>query len=361
MVPSRKTPTIQDVARHANVSAATVSRALSNPERVSEATRARVAEAVRDTGYTINQTARSLRLRAARTILIALPNIGNPFYSTILDAVVHEAASRSYGVLVATPFNGDTAHWVSEYFSSNRVDGLLLFDGSVDTSQLRGPPGDGVRVPLVVAYDELPDPLTNAVLTDNRQAARRAVGHLLSLGHRRIGHVTGHSRNGEPNERLVGYREAMTAAGLPPREDWTFVGDYSMPSGAAAAHRFLALGERPTAMFCGNDEEAIGFIAVLRANGLDCPRDVSVIGFDDIAVAANYAPALTTMRQPREEIGRRATETLIDILDGDRVDRGPVRIVLTSELVVRESTAAIWSAAGSPLHRAPVPVPVRRS
>ncbi len=342
MALARKAITIQDVARHARVSAATVSRALSAPERVSEATRERVAEAVRVTGYTINQAARSLRLRAARTILIALPNIGNPFYSTILDAVVNEAAARQYGVLVASPEIGG-ADWINHYFTSNRVDGLLLFDGGVDTRQLEVAPNAFGQLPLVVSFDELPDPHVSSVMTDNQAAAGRAVAHLLSLGHRRIGHILGHSRNGEPNERLLGYRKAMAAAGHQLRPDWMLPGDYSMRSGIAAAHHFLALKDRPTAVFSGNDEMAIGFLSVLHAHGVECPRDISVIGFDDIDVAMAYAPPLTTMRQPRNEIGRRATRTLIDILEGERSDRTPERVVLVSELVIRASTAPVSS------------------
>jgi LacI family repressor for deo operon, udp, cdd, tsx, nupC, and nupG len=314
---------------------------LSNPERVSEPTRARVAEAVLHTGYTMNQVARSLRMRAARTILIALPNIGNPFYSTILEAAVLEASSRGYGLLVASPFRGDVNRWVADYFTSNRVDGLLLFDGSLDTRALHGLLVNGGRLPLVVAYDELPDPLVNSVMTDNLQAAERAVGYLLSLGHRKIGHVVGHSRNKLPNERLVGFRSAMTEAGIPVRPEWVIQGDYSMRSGYTAAKAFLELDERPTAVFSGNDEMAIGLISGLREGGLECPRDVSIIGFDDIAVAAHFVPPLTTMRQPRDQIGRRAAEVLIDILERDPHDRGPVRMVLNSELVVRQSTRRI--------------------
>src|SRR6185312_14490973 len=155
---SRKQPTIQDVARHANVSAATVSRVLSTPDRVSEATRARVTSAVTETGYTINQAARSLRLQRARTILAAMPGIGNPFYSTILEAVVTTATSRGYGLLVTGRLGDDPARWLSDYFLSNRADGLLLFDGFLDTRRLHPIAGESGTLPLVAAYDELPDP-----------------------------------------------------------------------------------------------------------------------------------------------------------------------------------------------------------
>ena len=337
----KKTPTIQDVARHAKVSAATVSRVLSSPDRVSLATRERVTSAVAETGYTMNQAARSLRLQRARTILTAMPGIGNPFYSTILDAVVTEATSRGYGVLVTGRLGDDPAKWLSDYFLSNRADGLLLFDGFLDTRRLHAIAGEGGALPLVAAYDELPDPQINSVITDNLQAAERAVEHLYGLGHRRIGHISGPSRNTFPNERLVGFRKAMFEHRLTVREDWIVPGDYTMEAGQRAARHFAGLGERPTAIFAANDEMAIGLIATLRRHGIECPRDISVMGFDDISVSQNYAPALTTMRQPREQIGRIATETLVNILEGNRTGSDPVRIVLKSELIVRESTARL--------------------
>ena len=340
MVTRKKTLTIQDVARHAQVSAATVSRVMSAPERVSEAARERVHAAVRETGYTINQAARSLRLRSARTILLAAPDIGNPFYSTIVDAVIREASARGYGVLVASRIGDDPNRWLSDYLLSNRADGLLLFDGSLDTSTLHDIGEDGVSLPLIAAYDEIPDPRINSVLTDNRDAAGRAVRYLIELGHREIGHIIGPSRNQSTNERHLGYLAAMQQAGLPVRGEWLFQGTYDMPSGMAAGEHFLAAGHLPSAVFAANDEMAIGFIHRLRQAGVLCPRDISVIGFDDIAVAQFVDPTLTTMRQPREEIGRLATRSLIDIIEAGE-SAVPTQIVLTADLVVRESTRAI--------------------
>jgi len=341
MTSLRKTPTIQDVARHASVSAATVSRVLSSPERVSETTRERVHAAVRDTGYTMNQAARSLRLKAARTILMAAPNIGNPFYSAIVDAVIREAALRGYSVMVASRIGDDPNRWLSDYLLSNRADGLLLFDGSLDTNRLHGLRDDGVALPLVAAYDEIPDAKVHSVITDNRLAARRAIKYLLDLGHRKIGHIIGPSRNQSTNERFVGFTEAMQEAGLAIREEWLFPGTYNMESGTAAAEHLLASSEMPTAMFCGNDEMALGMIHRLRAAGIDCPRDISVIGLDDIPVARFFEPPLTTMQQPREDIGRMATSSLIDIIEGVVPENEPIHVVLTSNLVVRESTRSI--------------------
>jgi LacI family repressor for deo operon, udp, cdd, tsx, nupC, and nupG len=341
MVLTKKTPTIQDVARHAKVSAATVSRVMSTPERVSEAARERVFEAVRQTGYTINQAARSLRLRSALTILIAVPNIGNPFYSTILDSVIRTASLRGYSVLVAARLGEDPSRWLNDYLLSNRADGLLVFDGSLDTTSLHEIVPSGGSLPLVAAYDELPDAQINSVLTDNRAAAHRAVAHLTGYGHRRIAHISGPSRNALPNERAVGFREAMQAAELPVEDGWVFPGDYSMTTGVLAADRLMVGKERPTAVFCGNDEMAIGFISRIREMGLDCPRDVSVMGFDDIAVSRHFSPPLTTMRQPREQIGQIATEAVINIIEGTLPEPGPIHVMLTAPLIVRASTAPI--------------------
>ncbi|MEO7223837.1 MAG: LacI family DNA-binding transcriptional regulator [Devosia sp.] len=335
----RKIPTSQEVARHAKVSAATVSRVLSSPERVSESTRQRVTIAVRETGYTINQAARTLRMQRAKTILTAMPGIGNPFYSTILDAVVTAAASRGYGVLVTGRLGDDPARWLADYYQSNRADGLLLFDGFLDTRKLHAITGVNTQMPIVAAYDELPDPQINSVITDNLQAAERAVQHLYGLGHRKIGHISGPSRNTFPNERLVGFRKAMFEHRLEVREDWIFAGDYEMENGRAAASYFSNLKQMPTAVFAANDEMAIGLISALRKSGIECPRDISVIGFDDISISEHYAPPLTTMRQPREKIGRIAAETLINILEGNVISSDPVRVLLQSELIVRDSTA----------------------
>lgn len=338
MVPTRKTPTIQDVARQANVSAATVSRVLSSPERVSESTRKRVQAAVSATGYTINQAARSLRLRNARTILMAAPNIGNPYYSVVLDAVIRAASERGYSMLVATRISDDPGRWLADYLHSNRADGLLLFDGSLDTFGIHGQDAEGPNLPLVAAYDEIPDPRVNSVLVDNRAAAARATRHLIALGHTRIGHLMSPSRNESFHERRLGFEQAMGDAGLPVRPEWLFQGDHNLSTGIAAGEHLLAQAELPSAMFCGNDEMAIGLIHRLRLAGIECPRDISVVGFDDIAVAAYFAPPLTTMRQPREDIGRVATNTLIDIIEGIIPGDEPVHVTLRAELIAREST-----------------------
>jgi len=193
-----------------------------------------------------------------------------------------------------------------------------------------------------VATDELSDPSLHFVMTDNRFAAATATRHLIELGHRKIGHIHSPSRSTWlKSDRLLGYYDAMTAARLDVAPGWVIDGDFSMESGERAGHAFLALDNRPTAIFSANDEMLLGFLSVLRDAGIECPRDISAIGFDDITVARCFTPALTTMRQPRADIGRIATKALLDILDGTLVQRTPLRLILKSELVVRNSTAPL--------------------
>lgn len=345
----RKTPTIQDVALLANVSTATVSRALSSPEKVSVDTRARVSEAIRATGYTLNQAGRSLRQRTAKTILVALPDIRNPFFSSILDAIEREAAARGYGVLVLNLYFGhETIRRLQDFMLSNRADGLLLLDGSVDMNMLHAMVGQAGSIPIVVACEEIPDSGFHTVLTDNVEAAERATRHLIDLGHRRIGHLLGPDHNVVSRERLLGYSRALAESGLSPVTEWHFRGNFDMESGYAAAARFVSMNSRPTAIFAANDESAIGFLSGLRQHGIICPRDISLVGFDDLGVAPHYVPPLTTMRQPREAMGRMAAEALIDIIEDPEALVIPLRIILRSELVVRESTARVSSGGAAP-------------
>jgi LacI family repressor for deo operon, udp, cdd, tsx, nupC, and nupG len=334
----KKAPTIQDVAAFAEVSTATVSRALSRPDRVSEATLLRVSKAVAATGYTINQSARSLRQKTARTILVALPDIGNTFFASILDAIEREAANRGYGVLIANRLSGaDPGHRLREFFQSNRTDGLLLLDGSVTLEHLTMLAD--TPVPVVVACEEIPDSPFPLVITDNRYASEMATRHLIALGHQRIGHLRGPRGNILRGVREDGFRKAMAEAGLRVREDWLVEASFTMDSGLAAARTFLSLPERPTAIFAANDESAIGFLSGLRQEGVECPRDLSLVGFDDLAVAAHFVPPLTTMRQPSAAVGRLAAEALIDMIEGEPRSRVPRQMVLSSNLIVRGSTA----------------------
>ncbi|MBA5777119.1 LacI family DNA-binding transcriptional regulator [Stappia sp. F7233] len=344
---SRSLPRIRDVALAAGVSTATVSRALSHPDRVSQETRDRVRAAVEKTGYTVNLAARNLRRRQTGSIVVLVPNLANPFFSLILSSIAGAISPAGYNVLIA-----DTAQArgnegrIFDYLSNNRADGLILLDGCLaDEIRLSREQAKALP-PLVFACEWIDDTDLPSVRVDNEEGARLAIRHLAGLGHRRIGHILGPLENVLTSARAKGAAEEITAQGLERRDDWFFSGDFSMASGAAAARRWLSMKERPTAMFCSSDEMAFGFISELHRHGLAVPDDVSVVGFDNIAIAERFVPALTTVHQPRDTIGRLAAEMLLALIDKDGAAAKDASLksgheVLPVELVIRESTRAL--------------------
>ena len=330
--------TILDVARRAGVSTATVSRALATPERVAESTRTSVFSAIREIGYTPNATARSLRARSTKMVLALLNGIGNSFYTAILNAVEETLFEADYVMLIGDTHGepGRESHY-DRLVRSGQVDGVLLFSGRLPHS---GFAELGGGVPITLICNDIPEIDLPVVEIANRDAARTVVAYLIAAGHRRIAHIAGPQANIEAGERVLGYREALAAAGLPIDEGLIWAGDFRSQSGAEAARRFLAADPRPTAVFAANDESAIGFIKAVRDAGLAVPRDVSVVGFDDIGYAGLFDPGLTTMHQPRAELGRIAAEILVRRMGGDS-NPAPRRTRLPCTLMVRDSVAPV--------------------
>ncbi len=192
---------------------------------------------------------------------------------------------------------------------------------------------------MVVACEEVDQARYCALKTENPEAAERITRHLIEMGHTRIAHATGPRGNSLAPERAAGFRQAMEAAGLPLLFGRVIEGGFTIESGVAAAPLLLAGTDPPTAAFCGNDEIAMGFISQARTTGFACPEDISVAGIDDIEISAHFAPPLTTVRQPTDELGRLAAQALLDRLEGQAGWDHPTRIVLRSQLVMRGSTA----------------------
>ena len=331
-------PTIDDVARLAGVSIATVSRCLHTPDIVAVKTRDRVLGAVRQTGYTLNAAAQSLRQRRSNAVLVVVPDIGNTYFSAILGGI--EAAASAAGL---TMLIGDTGRSKSRedayvrYLLNGRADGALL---------LAEPLSDWFDIPTLNAHAIAPivtlsevgpggGPVTVSI--DNEAAAEAAVTHLIAQGHRRIAHVAGPERNILTVQRLTGYRNALAKAGITPDPQLEFPGDFGLAGGHAAFDSFRALPNRPTALFFANDEMAMGFLSTAYAAGVRVPRDVSIIGFDDIHFAQSCIPALTTIRQPRAKMGETAMRLLLSILAGE----APASVRLPFDLVIRDSTAPV--------------------
>lgn len=327
-------PTIATVAELAGVSTATVSRALQRPDKVQPETRRRVLEAVAATGFVPNSQARNLRSRATRTVILLVRDISNPFYLEIYKGVEEAAMRAGYKVLMGDARDDDEriTHYV-DMVRARHADGLILmvgrFPDALQTELSRLPP-------IVIALETFPELALPTVSIDNIAAARQAVEHLTALGHRRIAHITGPLPERLAVDRLAGYRSALAAAGIAADEALIVEGDFSLDAGRKAVRRLNEAGTGFTALFAASDQMAFGAISELRACGLSVPADVSVVGFDDIVLADAFMPPLTTIHQPRFDIGRQAMARMIGLLGEEPT---ATNLVMETRLVVRGSTA----------------------
>jgi len=334
----RRKPTISDVARWAGISTATVSRTLATPEKVTARTRAIVLEAVRQTGYVPNLAARNLRTNKTRTILAVLPDFSNVFFSLILRGISDTLVARGYSLIIADTRNDPAREaQYAEFILAGRVDGVLLLNGR---SILTRPKGHA-RAPTVSLCERIANAPFPHVETENREAARMMTAYLASLGHKTIGYVRGPAANVLEHERFAGYRDALREAHLQCDPALVTSGDFTLESGEAAAEDYLSRRQLPDAIFACNDEMAMGLIRGLSAAGITAPGDVSIAGFDDIEFAEAYNPPITTVRQARREIGERAAELLLKLIDGDLPPKREIK--LAAELVIRKSTAGVRS------------------
>ena len=334
-----KTATIQDVARAAKVSAATVSRVLTNPGVVSEPTRATVLDAIRTTGYRVNQAARNLRMQRASAVLVLVPDLGKPFYSGILAGISDGFSGTDYAVLITDTENDPLQDaTLAGYFLDGRIDGAISLEGRMTHHALQECVDLGAGERIVFLCEWVEGESFPVISSDNAEGARLAIRHLHELGHRKIAHVTGPDGNVLTTARREGVVAERARLGLPVRPEWIIRGDFSLESGHEAARRILSMDERPTAVFCSADMVAFGLISGLQAAGLRVPQDISVVGFDDIEMSEFYVPAITTIRQDRHRLGRRAAEVLLSRLGPGHEasgDNDPMPV----ELVVRTSTA----------------------
>lgn len=326
-------PTIAEVARLAGVSTATVSRALAQPDKVKARTRERVLEAVKATGFIPNAQARNLRLQATRTVILLVRDISNPFYLEIYKGVEEAAIDAGYKVLMGDARDDDER--ILRYVDMVRerhADGLILMVG-------RFPEALAARdrlPPIVVALEMLPGLALPTVRIDNHAAARAAVAHLAKLGHRRIAHIAGPMPDPMSLNRRDGYLAGLADAGIPADAGLIVEGDFGLAAGRAAIRILDERGADFTAVFAASDQMAVGAMGELRARGRTVPDDVSVVGFDDIVLAEAVEPQLTTIHQPRREIGQAAMKLLIEQLSGGGT---PPDLVLPTRLVERASAA----------------------
>lgn len=319
--------TIRDVARRAQVSVATVSRALNGFDNVSERARERIAEAVRDLGYVPHVGARSLSLARTNAIGAVLPDLHGEFFSEILRGMDREASRRGYLLLLSNIHSGPGALALTAM--RGRVDGLIVMAPHLREGELAAALPRGLPSILINTRggDGIP-----AIHLDNRTGARAVVDHFVARGRKRLVHIAGPVANIDAQERAEAFRTAARDHGV----EWEIVqGDFEEESGEAAIAALLTAGHRFDAIFAANDNMAIGALLALRSSGLRVPEDVAVAGFDDIPLARHLG--LTTVRVRIADLGERAVSRLLDgLTDGDSGGDE----LHAPELLIRQTTFA---------------------
>ncbi|GEA07489.1 DNA-binding transcriptional regulator CytR [Alteromonas sp. KUL42] len=329
---------IRDVADSAGVSVATVSRTLQQPERVSPKTRSKVMAAVEAVGYRPNLMAVKFRSGKTHNLVVLVPTVANVFFARVISGMQEAAAELGYSILLANTLgNADIEQHYAKMVTTSQADGLIQlrahnpFDASVIN--------DNGLLPMVNACEVIDDGQYPVVSLDNRAAAKAMTEHLIGLGHTRIAMVKGPDSSPLTQERLCGYKDALRDADIAFDEQLLFPGDFTLQAGYHAGETISTLANRPTAVFCENDETAIGAMQAFKQANLRIPDDISVAGFDDIAFSAFVDPPLTTIAQPAEEFGRTSVTLLVDLLNG-KIRKAP-KVIMPFELIVRESTGTI--------------------
>jgi DNA-binding LacI/PurR family transcriptional regulator len=317
--------------------------------RVSVEARRRVREAVDTLGYTPNALARGLATRSTHTIGVLVNFLADPFWAEVVRGIEDAAQEAGYAVLIAGSYeDARREEKAMDLFRQKRVDGVVVGASSGGSRALPSLAVEGM--PVVFINDEHIEPEDTDgghrdqaphadgrgyhVAGDDCHGARLAIEHLLGLGHQRISYI-GAAGRASALRRLQGFRQAMREAGCPADEAVIMSTGDRANDGELGAFRLLTARPRPTALFCYDDMTALGALRAARALDLHAPRDFSVVGFDDIPIAAYLEPSLTTVRQPMHEMGARAMRIVIELLRGDEA---PDRVIMPGELVVRASS-----------------------
>jgi LacI family transcriptional regulator len=328
-------PTIREVAKKAGVSSTSVSHVLNNTRFVSEDVRERVNAAKRELNYRPNALARSLRRGETHTLGLILPDSANPFFAEVGHAIESAAFALGYSVILCNTENDENKERLyTEVLENKQLDGIIFVGAGENREAISEIAQNGL--PLVVVDRDMGSLELDTVTTENYQGGLLATQHLLSLGHQIIGCITGPSNITPSAERVTGYRAALQQAGIEVVESLLARGDFHAPSGYSAAMLLLQQTPRPTAIFVCNDMMAIGALRAAAQLGLRAPEDIAIVGFDDIQLASYTTPSLTTVVQPKQEIGQLAVKLLFERMSDPSLP--PRHTILSTQLIIRESS-----------------------
>lgn len=331
-------PTLEDVAREADVSVSTVSRVFNDPEKVRPGTRDRVQEAVDTLGYQPSRVARRLRLEDGKASLIGLviPDIQNPFFADVARGVQDVAQAHEYALILSNSDEDPSKQKLAvDTLKTEDVDGVIVPPVSMDDPNVKRLLDSDIAV--VCVDRRMEDVRVDTILSDNRQGAYEATAHLLKLGHRRIGFIGGIPRISTSTDRREGYEHALRDHDVLVDPTLIKEGDSRRERGKYLTEELLALDRPPTALFTGNNLTTLGALSALNTQGVPVPEEMSVVGYDDVPWAMALNPPPTVIGQPGYEMGSRAAEILLERLDVP--DRSPTTVTLQPKMITRESCA----------------------
>ena len=334
----RASPTLDDVARKAGVSTATVSRCLNTPDRVVERTRLRVMDAVRALEYTPNFGAKVMAAQRTHTIGAVIPTMENAIFARGLQAFQDALHMQGYTLLVASSsYDAQVEKEQVRVLASRGADGLLLIGHDRDAETLRYL--EARNIPALVAWAHDPTAILPSIGFDNFAAMQSLAEMVLGLGHRKIGMISAHTKtNDRARARVFAVQQSMAKQGLDPAQLTVIETEYGVDTGASAFQSLMDLPTPPTVILCGNDVLAVGALRCAHRLGIVVPDDVSITGFDDIELARVVTPELTTVHVPHREMGKKAAEMLIDMVEGR--DLVPVP-ALAAKIELRGSLTAV--------------------
>ncbi|HZQ06075.1 MAG TPA: LacI family DNA-binding transcriptional regulator [Anaerolineae bacterium] len=329
--------TINEIAKAAGVSVATVSRVLTNNDHpVNEATRQRVLNLANEMGYRPNMMARSLKTDRTLTIGIIVDNIISPFTPTMIRGIQdHLKQAEYFSVVINSDWNPETETRAIHDLISRSIDGIIFVESFLREPN---PTLDLANKPYVFVHRIFGNVHRNSVGVDERYGAQLAMDHLIKLGHRRIGFINGPAGWHASDTRYLGYKETLAQNNIPFDPELVVEGDWEVQSGFPAVKHFLGLSARPTALFAANDFMALGAIYALQDEGLSVPGDIAVVGYDDREIASLSRPTITTVRMPCYEMGEASAKLLLGMIANQARSAEPVKV--QGKLIVRESCGA---------------------
>jgi len=329
--------TLHELAKATGCSVSTVSRALNNSEHpVNEVTRERILAMAAQMGYRPNMTARGLKMDRTFTIGLIVYNIASPFTPVLIRGIQEYLKQHDYfSTIISTDFDPDLESEAVHQLISRSIDGVIFVESWRDESNK---PLDLANKPYVFVYRLFNGSYANSVVVDDRHGARLAIEHLVKLGHRRIAYINGPHEWDASKERLAGYQDVLTQYGIPYVTGLVEEGTWEVQSGYSAAKKFLVFPEPPTAIFAANDFMALGAIYAIQDAGLNVPKDIAVVGYDDRDFASFSKPTITTVCPPSFEMGQLAAQLILNRLENQIEIKDPIQV--QGKLIIRESCGA---------------------